>query len=308
MCETIRNYSNTTRTGNWGPLSMETCWLDVNMPFDPLFKRRDVLAWALWSWPTARCALVGMFWLFVASASAQSPRGDVRIHVVDATNTPVVAAEVTQQGERRHSVSTRTDSAGVAYIVGLNAGLWVLTVRRLGLKPVAGTIRLGMGHNAYTVRTEASALVLVGVRVVGDRTFSARLDDFERRRLAGTPSAVVTQEQIDRIGPIQISRMLRGLAGLRIGDSLGATVAISSRGAKASRPQNGSAPLILTQCVMRVSIDGIILPALSNIDHIVPTDVYGIEVYYGPARMPPELAGLRTDNWCGLIAIWTRDR
>ncbi|HEY0931126.1 MAG TPA: hypothetical protein VGE27_14495 [Gemmatimonas sp.] len=59
---------------------------------------------------------------------------------------------------------------------------------------------------------------------------------------------------------------------------------------------------------MRISVDGIILPPLTHIDQVVPKDVYGIEVYYGPARMPPELEGMRTDNWCGLIAIWTRDR
>lgn len=54
-------------------------------------------------------------------------------------------------------------------------------------------------------------------------------------------------------------------------------------------------------------VDGIIVPALSSIDNIVPKEVHGVELYLGAARVPVELAGTRTDNWCGVIAIWTRD-
>lgn len=242
------------------------------------------------------------------SVSAQSPSGQVRIQVVDAGAMPVSEAEVVLGGDKRPTFSTRTDSAGLALIANVPSGLWTMTVRRIGLKPVTGSIRVAPGRNAYTVRVDESAMTLVGMRVVGDRTYSARLDEFERRRLAGTPSAVVTQEDIDRIGPVQISRMLRGLAGIRVADSMGTTVAISNRGTQPFRPKNGSSNFALVQCVLRVSVDGIPLPGLADLDQLVPKDVHGIEVYFGPARMPPELAALRTDNWCGLIAVWTRDR
>ena len=142
---------------------------------------------------------------------------------------------------------------------------------------------------------------------VGERTNTGRLGDFERRRMAGLPNATVTRDQIDRVGPITLSRMLRGMSGLQIRDSLGNAVAVSTRGAKPIRA-GSSIGFGLVPCVMRMSVDGVLLPATANIDAIVPKDVHGIEVYFGPARMPPELAGLRTDNWCGLIAIWTRDR
>jgi hypothetical protein len=243
-----------------------------------------------------------------AESARDSKVGELALRIVDEAGAPVVSAEVTLRGEKKQDFAQRTDSAGRVVFADLAPGFWVAGVRRLGLKPVAGSLRVAAGLNAYTMRVEDEAMTLVGVRVMGGRDYSARLYDFERRRLAGLPSAVVTQEQIDRLGPIQISRMLRGMSGLRIGDSSGVTVAISTRGAKPSRPEKGGAPFIMVQCVMRVSVDGVLLPALSNIDQIVPKDVHGIEVYYGPARMPPELAGLRTDNWCGLIAIWTRDR
>ena len=187
-------------------------------------------------------------------------------------------------------------------------GLWVMTVRRLGVKPVTASLRVAPGGNRYTVQTNGEVLTLLGIRVVGGKTYSARLDDFERRRHSGVPSATVSREQIERLSPINLSRMLRGMSGLQIADSLGSIVAVSTRGAKPTRLTNGRPGFALVQCVMRVSIDGILLPTLTNIDEIVPNDVHGIEIYFGPARTPPELAGLRTDNWCGLIAVWTRDR
>ena len=232
--------------------------------------------------------------------------GDVSVHVVDAADAPVVSAEIMLRGDKGRTVLARTDSAGLATFAEVADGLWVMTVRRLGVKPTTNAVRIAAGQNAYTVRMDNAITTLVGVRVVGGRIYSPRLDDFERRRLAGLPNAVVSREQIEHVGPVALSRMLRGMAGLRIGDSLGSTVAISTRGNKPTRTDRTGFALV--QCVMRVSIDGILLPALSNIDDIVPSEVHGIEVYYGPSRMPPELAGLRTDNWCGLIAVWTQDR
>jgi hypothetical protein len=39
---------------------------------------------------------------------------------------------------------------------------------------------------------------------------------------------------------------------------------------------------------------------------IPPTDIHGIEIYSGPADVPPEYAGANSDSFCGLIIIWTR--
>ena len=57
---------------------------------------------------------------------------------------------------------------------------------------------------------------------------------------------------------------------------------------------------------MRVMVDGIVMPANTSIDGIFPKDAYGIEVFNGLARIPLNIGGIRDDNWCGLIAIWTR--
>ncbi len=256
-----------------------------------------------------------MFGLLAVAATleAQSPAvaatlNEVSIQVVDSADRPLPSAELTLRGGNGRSIVSRTDSAGLATFKGIPEGPWVLTVRRLGVKPLTLPFNVSAGQSRFTIQTERDVTSLQNVNVVGEKTYSARLDDFERRRRAGIPSATVTREQIEKRAPVKLSRMLREMPGLQIGDSLGSTVALSTRGAKPFRAGRGSVGFGLVPCVMRMSVDGVLLPGTSNIDAIVPNEVHGIEVYYGPARMPPELAGLRTDNWCGLIAIWTRDR
>jgi hypothetical protein len=247
--------------------------------------------------------------MLTSVARAQTPAevGELTVRITEADGQPVVAGEVLLQGRRRADHVVRSDSTGVAVVLGLEPGLWALTVRRVGFKPVSQDLRIAGGRNEYTVVATPSALTLAGVRVVGGAVYSARLDDFERRRLAGTASAVVTHEQIEKLGPIATSRMLRGIGGLRIADSSGAIVAISTRGSKPT-PNTKGPGFAMVQCVMRVAVDGTIMSPLFNIDQIIPKDVHGIEVFDGPARLPPEFSGVRTDNWCGLVAVWTRDR
>lgn len=246
-----------------------------------------------------------------AAAHARQPSShapsvaSLSVRVLAADSTGVPDAEVAVGRDEATQVTTRSDEAGDARFPEVPVGMQWLSVRRVGLAPQRVRVRIAAGGNRYTVRLQAAALSLVGLRVVGDMPFSARLDDFERRRLAGTPSAVVTREQIDRLGPITLSRVLRGMAGLRIGDSLGNVVAISTRGAKPTLTA-GRNQFALVQCVMQLAVDGVLLPPFANLDQIVPREVHGVEVYFGPARLPPELAGLRTDNWCGVVAVWTR--
>ena len=37
-----------------------------------------------------------------------------------------------------------------------------------------------------------------------------------------------------------------------------------------------------------------------------PDQIHGIEVFAGPASIPPQYNGAANDKMCGLIAIWTR--
>ena len=62
---------------------------------------------------------------------------------------------------------------------------------------------------------------------------------------------------------------------------MGSTVAVSTRGKYLNKNN-------LVDCVLRISVDGVVLPALSNIDAEIPKEVYGVEVFSsGPAAIPP---------------------
>ena len=260
----------------------------------------------VWS---AVCALVGALATASPVVRAQSPVATTLIlRVVDSAGASLPAVELELSGERKSTIRARTDSLGAIEIANVAEGLRVARLRRIGFAPAVASIRVATGMNSFTLRMVANAVQLTGVRIIGGAVVSKRLDDFERRRLSRVPSAVVSREEIDRLAPVKFSRLIRGMAGLVLGDSLGSVVAMSARGLKPTPQTQGRPGIGLVQCVLRVSIDGILMPALYNIDEIVPSDVHGVEVYFGPARMPPELAGLRTDSWCGLVAIWTRDR
>jgi hypothetical protein len=75
------------------------------------------------------------------------------------------------------------------------------------------------------------------------------------------------------------------MAGLRIADSSGATVAISTRGQKVSR--EGA----VTPCVMRVMMDGILMSESKRHRQRAAVDVYAVEVFYGPRAFHRSLRG-----------------
>ena len=239
-----------------------------------------------------------------AQPAAESSRSALRLRVIADPLRPVPAADVRLAGQGR-SVSARTNDSGAVRFEGLPSGLFKATVRRIGFAPATVELRLGVGESALTVHLDQSRAYLDEVRVVADQPLAARLDDFEMRRLRGDASSTITRDEIEHRRPIALSQMLRGKAGIRIADSLGYILAVSTRGAKFTR---AGRDMGMVDCVLRVMLDGVVLPALSNINSVVPSDVYGVEIFYGAARVPVQFAGLRTDNWCGVIAIWTRDR
>lgn len=233
-----------------------------------------------------------------ADTAVSPSTASLRLRVLQGDSVGVAGAEVTVKSRRVERIA-RTDSSGRVRVEGLDTGVVDINVRRIGFAAQSVQARIAAGENALTVRVRGTAVVLDEMRVIGNRPASGRYDDLDLRIRRKEASAVVTREEIAKRNPIALSQMLRRLPGVRIADSLGNSVAISTRGKKFS---NG-APV---DCVLRVMLDGTILSSLLSIDNTVPNDVYAIELFLGPARIPPQLAGIRDDAWCGLIAIWTR--
>ena len=236
----------------------------------------------------------------VAQPIAPLGQNALRLVVVNDQDAPVPLADViVQLGQLR--ARGRTDSSGVFRVQGLSIGDWHATVRRIGYSESVFDLRIVPGDNAFTITVDVSAAVLEDVNVVEKRT-SLRLVDFENRKARGEPSAVITREQIAKRNPVVLSQMMRTIPGLQMADDQGLKYPVAARG---SVPKNG---VTVSACPMRIVIDGVMRPPLTNIDDVIPSDVHGVEVYYGPASLPMQLATFRTDKWCGLVAIWTRDR
>lgn len=81
--------------------------------------------------------------------------------------------------------------------------------------------------------------------------------------------------------------------------SVGSTLAISTRDMKFDRSAG------FVQCILLVAVDSSVLPR-PNIDAVLPRQVYGQEVNFGAARIPPQFSSMCGDSWCGLISVWTR--
>lgn len=235
-----------------------------------------------------------------AQPAAQSTQNALRLVVVNDHDVPVALADVlVELGTLR--ARGRTDSSGVFRVDGLPVGDWHATVRRIGFNESAFDLHIASGDNAFTVTVETSAETLRDVNVVEKRT-SVRLVEFEKRKARGEASAVITREQIDKRNPVHLSQMLRTIPGVQMADDQGLKYPVAARG---SVPKNGAT---VAACPMRITIDGVMRPPFTNIDDVVPSDVHGIEIYYGPASLPMQLATFRVDKWCGLVAIWTKDR
>lgn len=237
----------------------------------------------------------------VAQPAVQLKQNALRLVVVNDHDIPVPLAEVTiRQGPWR--AAGRTDSAGIFRVEGILPGNWQTSVRRIGYNEAVLELPIAAGENAFTVTVDVSPATLKDVNVVEKGVRSLRLVDYEKRKARGEPSAVITREQIEKRNPISLSQMFRGIPGLQVADEQGMKYPVAARG---SVPAGG---FTTVACPMRVAVDGILRPPLTNLDDVNPSDVHGVEVYYGPASLPLQLANFRTNNWCGLVVIWTKDR
>ena len=63
---------------------------------------------------------------------------------------------------------------------------------------------------------------------------------------------------------------------------------------------------LLEAVLAPVGVDGHLKEWGFSVDDITPADIYGIEVYSGPATVPRELLSLDASTSCGLVMIWTR--
>ena len=219
----------------------------------------------------------------------------------DATDAPLASVSVDVAGS---SASVVTDARGYFIVSLTRERLVTLTLTRIGYRPLTQVVHIQPDDTSrvsfFLTRAVAT---LDTVTVVADSiSQSPKLLDFERRRQQHIGGVFITRAQIERRNAVATSQLLFNISGVRVIDSSGVKLIASARGNKAVLGPTAN----LAPCVMAVGVDGQIKEWGFPIDEIVPNDIYGIEVYNGPATIPREFATLSPDGYCGLVMIWTR--
>ena len=144
-----------------------------------------------------------------------------------------------------------------------------------------------------TVNLRPLPVQLGEVIVEGDRTLIAfgRLAEFYRRRRTGL-GRYITSWDIEKRNAYYASDLLRRVVGLSVVPGNMGRHTIRSRRAGYS-------------CSPVVFVDGMKLWQDLDLDDVAfPEHIAGIEIYAGPAQVPPEFNTFCSQ--CGVIAVWTK--
>ncbi len=235
-------------------------------------------------------------------AGAQRPRvvtgqpaalaGYVAERVGDSALRPVKDAEVMDL--ITHLVAI-TDAMGAFRLEGVESGWHLVTIRRLGYRPVTTGVALAPNETTDLDLLLARELrQLDTMRVLARRTEGGTA--FVRRMNTGMGS-YITRAEIERRQAHSAEDVLLGMAGLQLDRVTGEMYfprneyrSANNGGSTCSKPA-----LLLDGAPVRFALGMRDIPASS---------IAAIEVYKSAATVPPEL---RTENAaCGLIAVWTR--
>lgn len=217
-------------------------------------------------------------------AGAQAGRGALVGRVRDSAGTPIASAQVTSADRR-----TLTDTTGWFALDGLPTGSVVIRVRRLGFEPRDATVTLAAGRrDSVLVMLVALPVELEGVRSEATRLV---LLDFHRHKQSGG-GRYFDREQIEAFNASLTSDILRRLPGIELRPNRNGRFELRMRRAAGNCPPD-------------FWIDGVRAPFL-NIDDIPLNDIEALEVYNGPAGLPPEYLNRFGNPACGAVVIWTR--
>lgn len=241
------------------------------------------------------------------SSAAQAPAvggSIIRGRVIDDQSGAPVANAIVNVSRGVDTLGrVTTDDGGYFRTSAIVDGGLILSFRRLGYQ--SGRIAIDSLARRRPVAIAMTALpgqldaVTVSANAPARQARLAGFDERAQRRMGGI---YLTRVDLDKAYTSRVSDVLRRLAGARVVESGGVLLVASARGYKVDLQRgDGIAP-----CVMRVGVDGQIREPGFPIDAIDPSHIHGIEVYNGPATIPPEFSGLRSDSYCGLVMIWTR--
>ena len=244
----------------------------------------------------ASATILTLLTLCAGSVSAQERR-ELRGVVVDTASVPLADVELLAS-----TVRSRSSQLGEFRLIGVARGKVVVVARKPGFAPESLTVMQDSERvrGLRIVLRRVADLDEITVREAGP--ISARHMGFEDRRRRRNGGQFITRDDIEKRGPIVTADLLRRLQGIRMVDSQGVTLAVSSRAPKVNLMSRQT----VVNCVLRVGVDGSVKESGFPVNAIPTKEIYGIEVYSGAAQLPTEFNSARRDAYCGLIMVWTR--
>ena len=237
----------------------------------------------------------------VKSAAPASNYGVIDGVVTDTLLRPLGSADVSVIGTSARVV---TSENGRFRILEVPPGQYLLVARRIGYAPTSGIIQVPAADTLRLSYTLLRSNQLLDTMRIRETRVSLRMLEFEQRRRQAQ-GQFITQEYMESRGSMAATDLLRNIRGLDVSristNQFAGSVALSRREGGGLNGDGASGA-----CVMQVLLDGIVLPRNFNLELLPPPkQLAGIEVYSGPATIPPQFGG--PERRCGLIAVWTRD-
>lgn len=226
-----------------------------------------------------------------AAAQAASPDSAATLtgKVVSAvTGGPLANARVVHAGSGFGAI---TDSLGDFRIPTLPPGLDTLEVSLIGYAEAETPLKLEPGVTTRVVFMLSETVLTVAELYVEVKRNPLRdpLSEFERRRGSGA-GYFITREMIEEQEPEHPSDLLRRVPGVTVG---------------VWEPGGPSIQIVRANqyCRPTMYLNGTLWPG-HHIDELDKNSIIGIELYRGPAEMPPRFQfGGRAS--CGVLVVWT---
>ena len=265
----------------------------------------------------ARALLLSALYLLPSGPAGAQGTAVVRGRITLGAKQPMSGATVVVEDSLRRQTSARTDAAGKFRMLVRAPGSYQLAVMRVGTTPAVGPQFEVIPEDTIDANVQVpvvasdTAVALDSVRVVGEgASRSARLFDFEKRRLDAAATRSITRAEIEKRNPVDAWQMLTNVPSVKIAQQGSLVIA------RSMRVETVSLLKANTVCYMRLMIDGMLMPENSRDDAGTPAtdlsrmprpnEIHGIEVFAGPASIPLQYGGTGSGKWCGMIAIWTR--
>jgi hypothetical protein len=238
---------------------------------------------------------------FVPIADAQTEYAALVGLVRDSAGHPIPGVEVrlrrTELGSTRklELAFARTNDSGGFRLPNLDAGPGSVAVRRMGFSPATVDVKLRAGRtDSLVVSLTAIAVSLPGVLVEDEYMARSKrlLAGFWERRSRGFGS-FITRDEIEQRDPHEFADLARMIPSVSVQNRGGRKVIRFTRGSTAR------------DCPPQYYVDGMRIEN-GQPDEFTPQDVEAVELYAGPATMPPQFTPRPFTYTCGAIVIWTR--